>query len=180
MLANCWLFILVLSLIHMAVPWVSSFQTLHVSCSFHTRQHLSTACGLCMAAIGTTGLSHHTFFPLFLSLTTPTISPSPCLQLLLFKSPCVLSVVFGNGVITGQTISHFLPWVVCLLPLSFPPLFSLSFYPPCDLPMAVLCHLYIQDILSFTNVTHNALLNSHLIFILRHLSPSQTKKMWTE
>lgn len=44
-----------------------------------------------------------------------TLSPSPCLPHSLFHSPCVLSVVFGNGVIIGQPESHFLLWAVCLL-----------------------------------------------------------------
>lgn len=37
-----------------------------------------------------------------------SLSPSPCLPHSLFHSPCVLSVVFGNGVIIGQPVSHFL------------------------------------------------------------------------
>lgn len=49
------------------------------------------------------------FPPLTLLLSLPCLLHSP------FHSPCVLSVVFGNGVIIGQPVSHFLRWAVCLL-----------------------------------------------------------------
>lgn len=39
--------------------------------------------------------------------TSPSLFPFPCLLHPVFHSPCALSVVFGNGVIIGQPISHF-------------------------------------------------------------------------
>lgn len=114
-------------------------------------------------------------------LPPPTLSPSSCLPHSLFHSPCVLSVVFGNGVITGQPISHFLRCAVCLLSLSLSLPSSLSFNPPAsELPMAVVCHLYTQDTLSLTDVTHNALRGCHLISIPCSLSPSPTRMMWVK
>lgn len=106
-----------------------------------------------------------------------TLSPSPCLPHSLFHSPCVLSVVFGNGVIIGQPESHFLLWAVCLsLPLSLALLSSLPFNSPAsELPMAVVCHLYTQDTLSLTDVTHNTLHDCHLISIPCSLSPSPSR-----
>ncbi len=117
-------------------------------------------------------------------LSSPTLplSRSPCLPHSLFHSPCVLSVVFGSGVIIGQPVSHFHRWAVCLLSLGLSLSSSLFFNPPAsELPMAVVCHLYTQDTLSLTDVTHNTLHGCHLISIPCSLSPSPTRtREWKE
>lgn len=95
-----------------------------------------------------------TSHPLPSGACPPPPPPYFTLEHPLFHSPCVLSVVFGNGVIIGQLVSHFNNELsVCSLSVSL----SLAVLSPIsisssasDLPMAVLCTL------SLTDFTHNA------------------------
>lgn len=124
---------------------------------------------------------HITPSPLCCLSSSP--SPSSCLPHCLIHSACVLSVAFCTGVITGQPKSHFLQWAVCLLSLrlALTLLFSFSspsFSPPAgELPVAFVRHLYTQDTLSLTDVTHNTLHGWHLIPIPWSLSPSAAMVM---
>lgn len=117
-----------------------------------------------------------------LSSSSFTLSPCPCLLHCRFHSVCVLSVVFYSVVITGQPKSHFLQCAVCLLPPSLAMLPSLTISLTLNhlasvVPMAILHHLYTQDMLSLTDITHNTL-HGWCFPMPSSLSPAATRIMW--
>lgn len=108
-------------------------QYLHCSWSFYTRQHLSSAAGPCVAAIGTTGLSHQPSPLLCMSPTPPPpYFPFPvfCISSSTLRVSCQLCLAMVS--LLGSPY-HTSPMSCLSAPSLFPAILILSFNPPaCD------------------------------------------------
>lgn len=140
-----------------------------LSLSLGDSQHLSAAAGLSVAAVGTClAVTSHPrpsaacLSPLSLSLPLPVFRiPSSTLHVACQLCLAMVSLLGRPNHTSSDGLSVCSPPVS--LSSSLSPFSSLSFNPPAsELPMAVVCHLYTQDTLSLTDVTHNALRACHL------------------
>lgn len=135
--------------------------------SLQRRQHLCAASGLSVAAVGAAGLSHHTLFPLLLVVSLFHRLPVPvsCIASSTLHVSCQLcfaavSLLGSQNHTSSNELSLCSRSASChTRSLSFKPLASV-------LPMAILHHLYTQDMLSLIDVVHNSMQAWHAISIL--------------
>lgn len=170
-------FSLVLEVFKMLISFSSStglLWTFPPAVSLQRRQHLCAASGLSVAAVGAAGLSHHTLFPLLLVVSLFHRLPVPvsCIASSTLHVSCHLcfaavSLLGSQNHTSSNELSFRSRSVSChTRSFSFNPLASV-------LPMAILHHLYTQDMLSLIDVTHNTMQVWHAISIPWSLSHEQ-------